>query len=116
MTHARGIKKGSNLTVEPIRKKKDIKSISRLLKSKPRDYLLWVMGINNGLRANDLVRIKYSQVEGLKTGSGITIIESKTGKSNVLMLNKSVHKALQLYIKEVNPTSDDYLFYSRKGS
>jgi len=115
MTPARGIKKGSNLTVEPIRKKKDIKSISRLLKSKPRDYLLWVMGINNGLRANDLVRIKYSQVEGKKVGAVIKIVESKTGKSNVLVINKSVYKALQLYINEVNPDPDDFLFKSRKG-
>lgn len=116
MTPARGIKKGSNLTVEPIRKKKDLKSISRLLKSNPRNYLLWVMGINNGLRGNDLVRIKYSQVEGLKAGAAIKIIESKTGKSNVLVINKSVHKALQIYVNEINPSPDAYLFYSRKGS
>ena len=89
MTPARGIKKGSNLTVEPIRKKKDIKAISRLLKSNPRNYLLWIMGINNGLRANDLVRIKYSQVEGLKAGAAIKIIESKTGKDNVLVINRA---------------------------
>ena len=43
----------TNLTVEPIRKAKDVKAISRLLQSRPRDYLLWVMGINNGLRAKD---------------------------------------------------------------
>jgi len=64
MTIAAGVKKGSKLTVEPIRKTKGIKSISRLLKSRPRDYLLWVLGINNGLRAKDLVRLKYNQVEG----------------------------------------------------
>jgi|GEM_PF-2947988 len=46
----------TNLTVEPIRK--DIKAISRMLKSRPRDYLLWTIGINNGLRAKDLVRIR----------------------------------------------------------
>ena len=66
----------TNLTVEPIRKAKDIKAISRLLKSRPRDYLLWVMGINNGLRAKDLIRIRYSQVEG--------------AKPSVLVINKAV--------------------------
>ncbi len=116
MTPSRTIKKGSNLTVDPIRKQKDIKSISRLLKSHPRNYLLWVMGINNGIRTNDLVKIKYSQVEGLKAGAVIKIIESKTGKKNVLVINKSVRKALQLYIKEGNPEPDDYLFQSRKGN
>ena len=116
MAYRKGIDKGSKITVEPIRKKRHIKSISQLLKSNPRNYLLWVMGINNGLRANDLARIKYSQVEGLKAGDAIKIVERKTGKTNVLVINKSVHKALQLYIKEVNPASDDYLFKSRKGN
>ncbi len=115
MSKKTSIKKGSNLTVEPIRKQKDIRSISRLLKSKPRDYLLWIMGINNGVRTNDLVRIKYSQVEALKPGAVIKIIESKTGKDNVLVINNSVYKALLHYIKEINPASDDYLFSSRKG-
>ncbi len=66
MTPSRPVKKGTNLTVEPIRKQKNIKSISRLLKSHPRNYLLFILGINNGLRTNDLVRLRYHQVEGLK--------------------------------------------------
>lgn len=108
--------KGQNLTVEPIRKVKDIKAISRLLKSRPRDYLLWVLGINNGLRAKDLVRIRYSQVEGAKPGAVIKIVETKTGKDNVLVINKAVHKALQDYLAVIEPTPDDYLFKSRKGN
>lgn len=87
MAHKAGIKKGSKITKEPIRKPKDIKAISRLLKSKPRDYLLWVMGINNGIWTNDLVRIKYHQVEGLKPGAVIKIVESKTGNPNMWYLN-----------------------------
>jgi len=110
-----GLKKGSKITAEPIRKQKDIKSISRLLRSKPRDFLLWTFGINNGVRANDLVRLKYSQVEGLKPGAVIKIVESKTGKDNVLVINNSVFKALQNYIQEVKPAPQDYLFSSRKG-
>jgi integrase len=116
MTPSRRTNKGLNLTVDPIRKQKDIRSISRLLKSNPRNYLLWVMGINNGIRSNDLVQLKYNQVEGLKPGSVIKIVESKTRKRNVLVINKSVHKALQIYVNEIKPSPDDYLFYSRKGS
>jgi integrase len=110
-----GLKKGSKITAEPIRKQKDIKAISRLLKSRPRDFLLWTLGINNGLRCADLVRLKYSQVEGLKPGAVIKITESKTGKDNVLVINNSVYKALQTYIQEVKPVPGDYLFISRKG-
>ncbi len=115
MGHRTGIRKGSKITAEPIRKLKDIRAISRLLKSRPRDYLLWIAGINNGLRANDLVRLRYSQVEELKAGAAIKIVESKTGKDNILVINKPVFKALQLYIKEINPATDDFLFKSRKG-
>lgn len=106
----------TNLTVEPIRKTKDVKAISRLLQSRPRDYLLWVMGINNGLRAKDLVRIKYSQVEDAKPGAVINIIETKTGKNNVLVMNKAVHKALEGYLAEIEPGPGDFLFKSRKGN
>jgi integrase len=116
MTKAQGIKKGSKITAEPVRKQKNIKAISRLLKSNPRNHLLWIAGINNGLRANDLVKLKYSQVEGKKAGAVIKIVESKTGKDNVLVINKSVHKALQIYVKEINPAPEDYLFKSRKGN
>ena len=110
-----GLKKGAKITAEPIRKQKDIKSISRLLKSRPRDFLLWTLGINNGLRSSDIVRLRYSQVEGLKPGAVIKITESKTGKDNVLVINNSVFKALQIYIQEVKPAPQDYLFSSRKG-
>jgi integrase len=116
MPHQNGLKKGTKITSEPIRKQKDIKAITRLLKSRPRDYLLWTLGINNGLRANDLVRLKYSQVAELKPGAVVKIIETKTDKDNILVINKSVHRALQLYVQEIKPKPEDYLFKSRKGS
>jgi len=110
-----GLKKGSKIKVEPVRKLKDIKAISKLLQDKPRDLLLWVMGINNGLRASDLVVIKVVQVQDLKPGEVLNIVESKTGKDNVLVTNKPVYKALQVYLKGIGPTPGDYLFKSRKG-
>jgi integrase len=116
MPHQNGLKKGTKITSEPIRKQKDIKAITRLLKSRPRDYLLWTLGINNGLRANDLVRLKYSQVAELKPGAVVKIIETKTDKENILVINKSVHRALQVYVQEMKPEPEDYLFKSRKGS
>ncbi len=110
-----GIKKGSRVKVEPVRKQKDIKAISKLLQGKPRDLLLWVIGINNGLRASDLVNLKVTQVQDLKPGDVLNIVESKTGKDNVLVINKSVYKALQEFLTGVQPGPADYLFQSRKG-
>jgi integrase len=116
MPHQNGLKKGTKITSEPIRKQKDIKAVTRLLKSRPRDYLLWTLGINNGLRANDLVRLKYSQVADLKPGAVVKIIETKTDKENILVINKSVHRALQVYVQGIKPEPEDYLFKSRKGN
>ena len=108
--------KGSRITVEPIRDPKDIETIKRMLRDRPRDQLLFVMGINNGLRTGDLLKLKVAQVRHLKTGQGLSIREGKTGKTNVLMMNKSTHRALQRYLDELKPADEDYLFKSAKGN
>ena len=72
----------------------------------------WVSTINNGLRASDLVQLK---AEYLKVGDTLQIKESKTGKANILVVNKSVHKVLRRYLDEINPDAEDFLFKSRKG-
>ncbi|MBF0235727.1 MAG: tyrosine-type recombinase/integrase, partial [Desulfamplus sp.] len=41
--------------------------------------------------------------------------EGKTGKSNVLAINKTVFKALQKYLEDYDPDDGAYLFSSRKG-
>lgn len=109
-------KNGSRIAVDPIRHKKDSKAISQLTLSNPRDNLLFVMGINNGLRACDLVRTKVGDVRYLKAGGTLTIKESKTGKDNVLVVNGPVYKALQRYLETVKPDDSAYLFASRKGT
>lgn len=109
-------RKGDRIAVEPIRSVKAIKSIAQFLKDRPRDHLLFVMGVNNGLRTCDLLRLKVAQVRGLKPGDAVTIKESKTGKENVLAINKTVHKALRLYLDTEKPGDADWLFPSRKGA
>lgn len=109
-------KKGSRIEVEPIRNEKDIKSILQLLSGKPRDLLLFTMGINNGIRAGDLLKLKVGDVRYLKPGQVHQIIESKTKKKNVLVVNKSVRKVLDLYLSQDDYKDDHhFLFQSRKG-
>jgi integrase len=50
--------KGSSTKVEPIRKLEDIKAIKAILQNQPRNFLLFTMGINNGLRIGDLLKLK----------------------------------------------------------
>ena len=108
--------KGDRIAVDPIRKLKDIKAIAQLTQDNPRDHLLFIMGINNGLRAGDLVKLKVRDVRDLKVGDTLTIREGKTGKDNVLVINKTVFKALRNYLEQVQPADEDWVFASRKGN
>lgn len=108
--------KGSSTVVEPIREEKDIKAIRKLLSDTPRNHLLFIMGINNGLRAGDLLKLQVKDVRGMKPGDSINIKEGKTGKQNILVINKTVHKVLDQYLMESTLSDEDYLFKSRKGN
>src|SRR5271169_6356473 len=95
--------KGREIRVDPIRRIEDIQAIKLILSKTPRDLLLFTMGINNGLRAGDILMLKVKDVKSLKPGEFITIKENKTGKQNILMVNKFVHKALKNYLEKLRP-------------
>jgi integrase len=109
-------KKGSRITVGPIRRVKDIQAISKLLlMDNPRNHLLFVLGVNNGLRTGDVLKLHVGSVYDAKVGDTITIMEGKTKKMNILVINKTIHKSLQNYLEKIKPKLADYLFPSRKG-
>ena len=49
-------------------------------------------------------------------GDTLTIKEGKTGKDNILVVNKVVYKALRNYLEKVQPADEDWVFASRKGN
>ena len=106
--------KGSKIKVDPIRSLDGLEKIKEVLTGKPRDLCLFVLGINNGLRISDLLSLKVKDVKRLKPGDSLEIKESKTGKLNVLMVNKSSHKALKRYLEASGCSDDDFLFRSYK--
>lgn len=107
--------KGKQLKVQPIKDPEKVAAIKRYTQACPRNFLLFTMGINNGIRASDLCVLQVWQVRGLKAGDTITIRERKTKKDNVLVINKPVEKALRLYFKEYRGLEDeDYLFFSQR--
>ena len=108
-------KVGSKIAVDPIRRMKDIQAISKMLSDNPRNNLLFVMGTNNGLRTGDLLKLKVSDVKGMRVGDTLVIKEGKTGKHNILVMNKSIYKSLQVYLEALKPMDDDALFASRRG-
>lgn len=107
--------------VSPIKDKKDLEKVKQYLmgrKSK-RDYTLFVVGINTGLRCSDLVKLKVGDVYDTENGAfyeRVRVVEKKTGKVNNFVLNKSCRDALLLYFKErAELRSEDWVFLSRKN-
>ena len=107
--------KGSSITVEPIRSLEAISAIKDMLNDKPRDLLLFVIATNNGIRCGDLLRLKVGDLRGKNVDDTIVVKESKTGKTNVLAVNDSVHSALTRFLASGSFCVDDYLFRSQKG-
>ena len=98
--------------VEPIRSKRQIDNIKRYLKhSNLRDYLLFVLGINSGLRISDLLSLT---VDDVKDKNRIILRERKTGKTKDFPLSDTCKKAIQEYIANARDT-DSWLFRSKKG-
>ena len=97
--------------VEPVRDKNKIKEIKKILKKKSnRNYMLFVLGINTGLRIGDLLRLK---VENVKDKSHIIIKEQKTSKNKQFLINSNLRKELDKYIEGM--AAHEYLFQSRVG-
>lgn len=115
---SRGIKKAQE--VEPLKNVKDINKVKTFLKGKknPRDYMLFTVGINVGLRAGDLLSLKIKDVlsESGKIKDSVMIYEEKTGKKRNFTLNMSAKDAIQMYLNFLSDyDTEDWLFKSRKG-
>ena len=103
-------------TVQPIRDKNKIDEMKiELKKQGTRDYLLFITGINTGLRISDIRILKVSDVlnEDRTPKNHITIREKKTGKIKKFKINDALSREFMDYTK--NMKMNDYLFYSRKG-
>ncbi|MBA7541134.1 Tyrosine recombinase XerC [subsurface metagenome] len=90
--------------VEPIRSENRIKQIrGNLYRQKnPRDYLLFVFGINSGLRIGDILSLRLGDV---KNNQGdlkdyLDIKEQKTGKTRKVFFNSQIKEALTHYLKK----------------
>ncbi|GAB6136827.1 tyrosine-type recombinase/integrase [Halanaerobaculum tunisiense] len=109
--------------VNPIRDKQKIKQIKQMLqrKNQYRDYVLFVCGINFGLRISDLLQLKIRDVIDAtrRIKDTFEIIEQKTDKRNVIKINQSAREAIELLITQTNIVNDydNHLIYNlRKKS
>lgn len=105
-------------TVEPIRDVRKVDAMKKYLRGKNlRDYAMFVLGINTGLRIGDLKAFIISDfIKNGKISDRIYIHEKKTGKEKIFRINDTARKALQEYLATrpgVQP--DKLLFPSREG-
>ena len=107
--------KGSSIKVDPIKSKKDIQTIKKLLGDKPLDFALFVIGINTNLRASDLLGFKVHQVNDLKSNDEIVLNEKKTKKPRRITLNKSCISAIEGLLASREYSDEDYLFTGQRG-
>ena len=108
-------KKGSSIKVEPIRDLKAIRTIKKLLAGHPRNYCLFVLGINTAFRAGDLLSITAGQVRDLGVGDHLEVREQKTGKLRRVTLNRAAVEAIQQLLESREFGDDDYLFSGQRG-
>lgn len=124
-------KKGGRQTVYPIKTDEELRSMAAWLRANqhPKYFLAFVLGINIGLRANELLSLKVRDVvrpdrsikmsENIQDmNDGISIWQSKNQKNRQLFLNNDCVKALRYYFDLVYdgyPPMDEDLFPSREG-
>jgi len=99
--------------VDPIRDVKKIDAMKRHLKKKNlRDYVLFTLGINSGLRISDLLSL---QIEDVKDKDRIVLREGKTKKGKNFPLSDNCKTVLAEYLNATGVTKGP-LFPSRKGN
>ncbi|OTZ89685.1 site-specific integrase [Bacillus thuringiensis serovar darmstadiensis] len=74
-----------------------------------RNYILFVMGINTGLRISDILKLKVGDVQG----SHISMREMKTGKQKRIQITSSLKRELKWFNE--GRGVEEYLLKSRKG-
>lgn len=81
----------------------------KLIKSNenPSFGLLIVCGVNLGLRIDDLLRLRFEDLEGV----GFTITEGKTKKKRSLVINDNIKQALKYFNSNIG-----HAFKSQKGT
>ena len=98
--------------VDPIKSREDIRRMENwLAKYSKKNRLIFVIGVNIGLRVSDILNLNISDVYNRKY---VVIREQKTNKYKRFMLNKKLQKLLNEYLKNT-PDSEKPLFQTDKG-
>jgi len=96
--------------VEPIREKEIVAEIKAYLKERnQRNYILFLLGVDTGLRISDILQLRVKDVQGWR----IDIKEKKTKKMKRIRMSKELKSEIRKYCEDKN--KNDFLIKSRKG-
>lgn len=112
-------------TAEPIKNLEDIDRISKYLidNKRYRDNMLFIVGINFGLRVSDLLQLRFTQLinDDFSFKTTFPILEKKTRntrkvrRNRYISINDAVMDAVTLYLQNNQCKLDDYLFRSESN-
>lgn len=113
-------------TSEPIKSIDDIESVSRWFveNGRYRDNMLFIVGINFGLRISDLLTLRFSHLidDQLRFKTTFPILEKKTSKTRkvpknrYITINSAVVDAVVLYLQNTEGVKlSDYMFRSESN-
>lgn len=113
-------------TSEPIKSTEDIEKISNwfICNGRYRDNMLFIVGINFGLRISDLLTLRFSHLidEQFRFKATFPILEKKTSntrqvkKNRYISINQAVMDAVILYLENTeNVKLSDYMFRSESN-
>lgn len=111
----------------PIKKVEDISAISNwfITRGRYRDNMLFIVGINFGLRVSDLLSLRFSHLidERFSFRTTFPILEKKTKntrktpKNRYITINDAVVDAVTLYLEHTNGVKlSDFMFRSESNN
>ena len=102
--------------VDPIKEIESIIAIKEILrKQSQRDLLLFVLGINTGIRVSDLLSLKVKDVFG-QDGIKEFLYLTDSEETKAYYLNSKVQAELKKYMSEQEFLEEDFLFKSKKNA
>jgi integrase len=97
--------------VQPIRDLEKINRVKEILRAaSERNYIIFVLGINTGLRVGDLAKLK---VKDVRNREHLVIVERKTKKHKRIKITPALKRELKPYIQDKD--DEEYLIKSREG-
>lgn len=107
-------------TVEPIRDIRIIRSMRSYLREQNiRNELLFIFGINVGLRISDILKLTFDDVINFKTMRAkeyVIITEKKTSKTKKFYIGSIVSKLIEGYMDTIDTVlPETYVFCSKKS-